>query len=411
MKKYSKNEAKNIGIALVFLAISSFVVRLIAIFILRFNINPSVWEYDSIALNILSGKGYVYQYLSTDYLFFGYPLFPYLSAISHFLTERNYFILEIFQAMMAAIVILPLGLIAKKIFGYKTAILTGLMYCFHPGLIVYAGKIHEFTMTVFFITVISYLIICGKTRVLNLIIIGLLIGLGILLRPIFVLFLPAYLIYLILTYRKIRPVILKFSLVALLAAVIISPWIYRGYSLYHRFIFITTSSAEHFWRGNNINASGTALTKDRKDILSTADGEFRNKLFSLNEIGQHNFFKQQAFLFIKNNPLGFVKITVKKFIYFWFFSPQTGFEYPSAWLCIYKAIYIFLISGILSSVYFIFKNIKTINWPAIIFIALFCLLLSMVHSLYYVETRHRWMIEPLLLMMSSYGFIKFSEAK
>ncbi len=48
--------AKNLKLILIPVFLLSFILRLAAILILRFNINPSVWEYDSIALNILAKR-------------------------------------------------------------------------------------------------------------------------------------------------------------------------------------------------------------------------------------------------------------------------------------------------------------------------------------------------------------------
>lgn len=390
----------------------AFVLRIASIFILRQHINPDVWEYDRIALNLLSGKGYTYGYLSNRCFFFGYPFYPYFSAAIHFITNRNYLILEIVQALIAAFSVIPLTVIAKKIFNKRTAVVAGLLYCFHPGLIVYTGKIHELTLVLCFILVISYLMLCFEIKRRLLFIIGILIGLGILLRPTFIFFIPLFFIYLIVKKGiGIKKAILNSIIIALLAMIVISPWIYRGYKKYNRFIFITTTSAVNFWIGNNPMASGSALTRDNKPIFSIQDEAFRNKALSLNELDQHDFFKDESIKYIRAYPLEFFKRTLVKFIYFWSFSPQTGLRYPASWLIVYKFLYYFLAAFFILGLYFIFRNHLYINIPAVIFLLSFFLIISIVHSFYHVDGRYRWMIEPLLMVFSSYGIATLHKNK
>ena len=239
---------------------------------------------------------------------------------------------------------------------------------------------------------------------------GFLIGLGTLLRPEFILFLPSFLVYEMSSRQRTRKTIYNFAIILITASLFILPWIYRGYRLYHRFIFISTSSTEHFWRGNNVNATGGALTEDHRDMFSAADANFKLRIYSLDEIGRYDFFRDAAFSYIKSHPADFLKRTVKKFIYFWSFSPQTGTEYPFQWFLIYIVFYVILAFGFAMGIWAILRNRHTLVFPDIILLMFFCLAVSAAHSLYYVEMRHRWMIEPILLAISSYGFVSIKRA-
>lgn len=406
-----KDQIKKIG----FLVILVFLVRFVSIFILKlYDLSfISFSEYDVIASNILSGKGYVYYRFNTNCYFFGpSPLYAYFLALVHLITNKNYLMLQIIQSIISAFSVIPLIFLAKKIFNEKTALIVGLLYCFHPGFIFYNIMVHEFTLTVFFILTILYLMVYYSDKRWSLVSIGILTGLGILIRVTILFVIPAFFIYLILKKERIKKIFLKLFIILLLAIIVISPWIYRGYKIYNRFIFITLSSAEHLWRGNNPLASGTSYTKDGDSILSAAGEDFRNKLFSLNEIEQNDFFKEEAIKYIKTHPLDFFKLTFKKFIYFWSFSPQTGQLYSRSWLIIYKLLYYSLAFFFVLGVYFILKNRYYVNISILVFLFIFFMMTSFVHSLYYVETRHRWMIEPLLMIVTSYGIQKiFSKNK
>ena len=223
---------------------------------------------------------------------------------------------------------------------------------------------------------------------------GLLVGAGILLRPTLVLLIFAFFLY----FRKrlIRPII-----IALVAVLVISPWIYRGYRIYNRFIFITTTSSEYLWRGNNPYASGGSLDKNGKTMLDLVPEDFRRKVMSLNEIEQYAFFKDEAIKYIKAHPLLFLKNTIKKFYYFWWFAPQTGFLYPHHWLLIYKIFYSCLGLSFIYGMYFVIKD--RIHIPDVVLILSILLMVSILHSVCYVDARHRWAFESLILIFSAYG--------
>lgn len=150
-------------------------------------------------------------------------------------------------------------------------------------------------------------------------------------------------------------------------------------------------------------ASGTALTKNGKAIIDVQDKEFKDKVYSMNEIEQYDFFKSEAFKYIYANPIRFIKNTVKKFIYFWYFSPQTGIFYPPSWYLLYKIFYFITAALFIAGTIALISERNIVDISPVIFIIAFSLMVSSVHSLYYVEMRHRWMLEPLLLIISAYG--------
>lgn len=398
---------KKIGFFLVFLA---YFIRVISIFILKLHIsnNPLFFltETDAIALSILSGKGYIYLHLNTNYYFFAYPLSAYFLAFNYLITNWNYLAILILHAGIAAVSVIPLIFIANKAFNKRTALVSGLLYCLHPGLVVFSHMLCPgFILFVFFMLTITYLMVCLKTKKRITVAIGILTGLAVLTRPTLVFLIPAYLIYLIAEKQSLKRILFSLFVIVLLAAVIISPWVYRGYKIYNRFIFIALSGAENFWKGNNPVASGTGLTKDGQFILDVASEDFRNKLFSLNELGQYRLFKDEAIKYIKTHPVNFLKLTIKKFIYFWSFSPQTGLMYPKSWLFIYKILYLFFASFFIMGIYYILKNRQYVNMPIVVFLFFFFIMISLFQSLYYADIRHRWMIEPLLMIISGYGIV------
>lgn len=390
---------------IIFIAILAFITRICSLFLLGRHITPEVWEYDTIALNIIQQKGYSFNHLNTTYHSYVYPMYPILTAFSHLITGRNYFVLEIFQIILSVAACYFIYLIAKSIFNHKVGLLSSFLVALHPGLIVYSTKLHELTIVVLLFTVILWLIISlDYSKVYNNIFIGILIGIGVLTRPTFVFFLPVYFLYIWLHGKRFKYALKAVAAVTLFLILIILPWTIRNHRIHKRWIFITTNSAEHFWRGNNPAASGSALTEDGHSIIEKAPAEFKEKIYKMTEIEQYDFFYKEAYKFIGSNPGLFIKMVLKKFFYFCWFSPQAGLMYPGIWKIIYRAYYCILFFTFIFGLYAsLFKKKLGINRAAVASMSLFLFLTLLLHALYYVEIRHRWAIEPFMLIFSAFG--------
>lgn len=399
--RFRKDMRKNI-IIIVLVALA---IRILMIFIMGRHISPEVWEYDTIAKNILEGRGYTYEQLSTIYRSFGYPVFPYFSALLLLLGKGQYLLTHIAQVVCSSTSCVIVYLIAQRVI-HKTniAFLSGLMAALHPGAVIYTTKVHELVLSMLILGIIIYL----SSRVSRfsaggLSLIGFLIGLGMLTRPTIAALLPALLVYFCLRFKNFKRAFVSFFLVCIVAATVLAPWIARNYSVHKRFIFITTSSAEHFWRGNNPHSSGSALAPDGKTILSKSP-EFVKQLRSLTEIQQYDLFIRTALNFIKANPARFVSLVSKKFFHYLWFSPQSGLWYRSSWLFVYKAYYIMIVIFALAWFYLLRKNPGP-DIPSTVLILTTFLFIGLIHSLFYVEGRHKWIVEPFLLIFSAGGII------
>ena len=77
--------------------------------------------------------------------------------------------------------------------------------------------------------------------------------------------------------------------------------------------------------------------------------------------------------------------------------------YSSYLLNIYKVYYIFILSFFFVGVFFLLRN-----RVEIIFIKMFilmCLTVSFMQSIFYVQAKHRWALEPLVLIFSTVGLL------
>jgi hypothetical protein len=233
--------------------------------------------------------------------------------------------------------------------------------------------------------------------------VGLAIGLGMLTRSIIGSIAPVIAIYILflLKDRSLakRAVYAAILCIALFAA--ISPWTIRNIVVHRKFVLMMTTSGEALWRGNNLYATGTSLSDDGKPIMELWPEDFKRKVYALDELGQMRFFEREAKEFIASDPAGFLRRYAKKFFYFWWFSPQSGAEYPASYLAAYKLIYgallFFAVVGLgLSAA-------LPVNTVRIYLIALLAIIMAipLSQSIFYVEGRHRFLIEPFIIIIAA----------
>lgn len=365
------------------------------------------FEYETVAENIIQGKGFMLDILNTVQRAPIAPLYPAACALIYFLFGHHHFLIVFLQIALNAATCAMVFFLVKRFFDSKCAYLAAILIALHPGLIIYSStKLHPLTLYSFLICSSFFLLAtCLKGYGMrHKILLGLCTGFCVLERATFLPFfvLAWFWLFCYSENKKEAKKIILISIVSLL--LIVLPWTIRNTLIFKRFVFIQTNQWWGFWLGNNPQSSGTSTVALGKSAIEANPEEFRQKLLTLDEIGQMDFFRIAALNFVRQHPRQFISRTAKKFYYFWWFSPQSGLRYPSFYLKWYKMYYTFILPvsliGIICAL-----SIKKAR-PIIILILLLFSSNSLLHSIYYVDGRHRWSIEPLLLICFSFGLFQ-----
>lgn len=393
------------GLMLIFFI--AFSLRLAAILTLP----AQPWEQEAVALNILSGKGFTFAHLGgVVYSSYCEPLYPYLSAAVYALAGHNQFILEIIQALFSAAVSLAVFFCARRIFSSAAAWIAALLVALHPGLVAYTVKLHPLNLDVFFIslTLLVLMRLAENLNYKNLIIAGLTGGICMLTRPTIIVFIPLALGYILYVNKPDFFKGMKYAAVfCLFFTAVFLPWSLRNYRVHRQFMLTRSNGPYVFWLGNNpYNFSGSALDIRGRDIYDTAPEDFRKRVEGQDEIGQNRLFRKEALAYTRYHPVGFLARTAKKFYYFWWFSPQAGILYPKRWLELYKIFYcLAFICGILGTIRAFGQNNRRRGQEAALLAAFLLITVSLFQSLFYVEVRHRWAVEPVFLIFAAGGLV------
>lgn len=406
--------SKKTTITLTAIFVFAVAVRLMAYFLLRRHENPLFWEYHEIANNFLAGKGLCCNFLGIVYYAYLEPFYPLLSAFFYKLTNHNYLIFGIANMLFSGSLIVAVFLLAKDLFCEKVGLLASFIIALHPGLIYYSTEFHPLTFDVLFFTMIvaSLVRLSKMAAVKEALLAGILIGVAFLSRTTMIMFIPIAVLLSLLLKEQIR-VRLKLSLcILLISLTAVTAWTVRNYVVFHKIIITRSSPGWLLWLGNNPYHTGSAMYSREKSVVDNLDQESFKNLRQMDELGQNRFFTDRAVSFIKKDPVAFATRWAKRVYYFWWFSPQAGFLYPATWLFAYKLFYLLLLIPAILAISVIVMNNKSLSGVYMfgVFLTVFCsLALSLAQTAFYVEGRHRWVTEPVLIIFAAWFYIYFLE--
>jgi len=401
-----------IRIQLLIIILAAILPRLAAGYFLgnRFQVNERwEYEYETLTQNMLSGKGYVYNYrnygeyralLAPGYSFLCYGVYR-VFGTSH----RLMLFIQIMLMTAHAVIVF---LIARMLFRDSfVPLLAGLLAALHPGLIYYSSTmLHQLNlyMPLFYVSILLLCLGYRDGKWLFFILLGISGGLAVLTRatilPVIILGLAIYLVFKRETPLRTRLLQAGAALAILLAINV--PWTVRNYRIFDRLVFSQTNKWESFWIGNNPEATGGHWKTDGRTVLGSMPPAMKAELAaSDSEITDHEIFRKYSLQYIQHKPLHFINGLLRKGVYFWWFYPHTGMSYPKSYLIAYKIIYSFLLALTLAGI-FLCRQRKCWKWE-MLFPAILGLGIWGAHSMNFMEMRHRWTIEPVMIIFASFA--------
>ena len=372
--------------------------------------HPEIWEYEWLANSLLAGKGYSILFLNNTYMSFNPPLFGFLCAGIYAVTNHSFFPVLLIQSLFSIGLALTVFKIATIVFNEPVGLLAAGLVAFHPGFLYYdVFNLLPLSIDSFLIAATTFLVLKYKERptLKAMWLIGGLIGVAVLSRGITGVLLPFVIIYFV--FARSIGAKYRLKIVACILCgtfLVLAPWLIRNYVVHKQFVFVASTSGENLWRGNNLYANGTSYDEKQTEIFELWPQTFKEKVLAMNELQQKQFFESEALSFIRANPRMAASLYAKKVYYFWWFSPQSGIIYAKNYLAIYRVYYIVIVSFFIVGLVFAlaFSNHDVRKSSLILICVPICICLG--QSLFYVEGRHRWLIEPLMIIFFSYGVVE-----
>lgn len=356
-------------------------------------------------------------------VFFRAPLYPYFLAFVYGIVSPSRFWIRLIQLFIGSLSCVLVYLLGKRVFNERTGRIAGLVAALYGILIYFEGELLIPVLLVFLdlLVILALYRASEKPSYGRWALCGGFLGLSAVARPNILLVGAAFIIWIVLRYRRkggkigSKP-LLYAGFFALGAALIISPVTLRNYLKGDDFVLIASQGGMNFYIGNNPQSDGASavlpgarstwwgLYEDGKKFAE----EETNRSLKPSHISR--FWYAKGVRFLVEEPLDFLGLMAKKFALFWngnelsnnrdlYFFARSA---PLLKLLIWRFVIYFpfglvaplaLVGIILSH-----KNAKDVL-PLDIF--LFVYMLSVV--LFFVTARYRVPVIPVLILFSAYA--------
>ena len=213
-------------------------------------------QYDLLAQRLANGEGYVDEFGDPSAFYaIGWPFFL---SIVYRVFGYSLIAAQLINALLSVASVILTFAIARHWFENRTALIASLLVAINPTLILYSSIHATEPLFIFQILLLTWLLIRVFTNYNRneLVLVGVLTGLAILVRPVAVCVpLGAFVAVYITNRHDHRANLMKFAIIVGISAVIVAPWVIRN-AVAVGATTLQTSSALVLWIGHNPQATG-----------------------------------------------------------------------------------------------------------------------------------------------------------
>jgi 4-amino-4-deoxy-L-arabinose transferase-like glycosyltransferase len=369
------------------------------------------FEYDSLARNLLGGHGYVHHHLGTDYFAF-YSGVPYvwLLAAGYALSGGSVVAALALQATASAALVAVIFSIGRRLGGPVTARVAAGLIALHPALAFYdTHKIHSlsFDALAIALAVLMLLRLRDGMDTGTALLAGAALGIAVLQRATMIAGPLIATAWLVAMRRRASVRWLRLGVAyGLGVLVIVTPLIVRNWMVLGTPL-LSSVAAESLWRGNAPHSPGGSYLLSGQPVLDAASA-VRGAVHGQPELRQAEIFREAFYADVASDPARFVKKVARKLLIFWWFAPESGITYPGRYFYIYASYYTagvaFAVAGAASIVGA--RRLRPAAFETAMLLCATAVAVSLVQSIFYVEVRHRWGVEALLVVFAAVGLLR-----
>lgn len=383
----SKNNKETILILL--LLFLSFITRVPVILALGDTTLDNEWgvmHYNLINHNVLSQQSFGEFLLPNLWL---PPLYAYYLYVLSFLNfeDHNFVLLVLFsQAVLASASVVIFYKLNKLFFSQKISLYGSLLFSFFPLYLYASAQISSISLTIFLAIYFYYYFfkIKENKKYINILLYSLIGGLLILVRREFIAIIILSSFYL---FFFCKTPLKKVLLIILLTSLTVSPYLIRNYIIFEK-IIIHSGFGYNLWQGNNPKSKVSGSEFVNEGFQNLIDEIPKDKFYRLNE---DKIFIQEATKNIKENPLKYFSLYLKKFFSYLFIDVESNKLYyynPFHYVPILLLSIISLVGIMLSD-----KKSSSLNYLIIIFI-----FYLFIFPIFAIQPRYKMYIIPFQII-------------
>lgn len=358
------------------------------------------WEMGRIAASIASGHGFSNPFHDpTGPTAWEPPLYCYLTAgvfqLFGIYSHLSSFVLLTLNSLFSALTCIPVFFISRRCFGERVAIGAAWTWALLPYAMYWSVRwVWETSLSALLLATIFWVVITLEERegLKPWALFGLLWGVAALNSPVLVGFLPASGLYA--WYRRWKLGKRSLAGVALASVMFfgcITPWLVRDYQTFHKFIFIRANFGAELRLGNGPGANGMWMWF----IHPTHDDLQFARYRQMGETAYVQARKQEALAWIKQDPARFLRVSLNRFIYYWYGVPR-----PDPWAVETVKHALFTASSVLMA-WGLFRAMRRRRPHAWLFFWLM-LMFPLVYYVVFPHPRYRHPLEPEMTILAVY---------
>ena len=282
------------------------VIRIVWVLIFQTPPRSDAAAYDELAWRLVQGQGYVTgDGTPTAFWPVGYPAF--LAAI-YFIFGYSWTAAGIANALLGTISVALTYRLAREVLCSRLSLVAAGATALLPSHIISFTSVlrNEALHTV--LVLVALIAACYLARhptYKNATLLGLIIGVGLYVRPIMLMFPAVAMLLIMIRGAKTRTSVGLSGLVLLMSLLTISPWTARNYLVMDEFVLTATNGGSNFYKGNGPGADGEG---------SSLPG---NRLSEFTELDWHREGYRLGLEHIANHPDQWLAILPKKFFHLW----------------------------------------------------------------------------------------------
>lgn len=394
-------------------------------------------SYDMLARQLLAGQGFSFPVdwwpvtqagEPTAHWSFLYTL--YLAAV-YGLFGPQPVIARLVQAVIAG-VLLPwlTWRIARRVFGGKVGLVAAALSAVYVYFFYYAGALMTET---FYIVAVLWTLDCAMRiaaqghdsyrRWLPWLELGLVVGVAILLRQLFMFVVPLVLLWLLwITHRNDQRLVrswttwLRFAVTIAVAAALILPWTARNYQVFGRLVPLNTNSGyAFFWANHPIH--GTSFVSILPDEGPSYQQLIPSALRSLDEAALDQALLRLGVGFVVQDPLRYALLSLSRIKDYFMFWPSADSSAVSnvARVGSFGILLPFMLLGAIRSRHAVRARqvASTTSWltpsAGLNLLALFVVIYTLIHLLSWALIRYRLPVDGVLLIFAGLGLVQAIE--
>jgi|GEM_PF-5875154 len=366
------------------------------IYILQVRNDPFFYEphqgtdmltFHNMAVNIIEGR---------DRISLCVPLYPNsFLPIIYFIFGPNIIAVSIVQGLLGSVTCILIYLIGKELFGELSGILSGLISVIYSTFIIYGGVLLGETLGLFLFLAAMYMMLrtINSGSLWNAVLSGIFLGLLLLTRIrffAFVLILP--LAFLANSKLRCRDKLKSLCILFIVASIFVNP--------VQAIKDIVVNNPVMFFLSNSPSATGGYDERSLAAFEKTTQMAHPDKDSS----GYYKGLYREGINFIKEDPIGYIGLLIRKSIFFWDPAERMYDNFPTRYYR--KTVPIlslaFLSFGIVLPFGLWGMVMARYEWKKVFLLYLFIISYFLGHLGFNVVARYRLPVEPIFIIFSGY---------